>query len=221
MRLHFGLLTIVAGLGGCSTFDTYLLRPTSYMHLPKEVRKNEAPVVATLSLDASRRLMITQLSNPTFTCSEPPPDAATSLLAQEAIQAAVKHQSGASLNGSYNSLFEANATVMAQRTAAVEFWRTTSFSYCQLLMNGRYKEANDYLYAAMTIAPHLITPTSNGVVQLPPPIPFAFPPLVPQQPPAAVPDSSAKQRPASPDAQAPPKDPSTTHKIAPKRPARR
>lgn len=153
MRRVLSTLLMSSALAGCSTVDTYLNRPTRYDSLPQGFTHGAfEPKVATLSLNADRRLMITDLAT-NHTCSEPPPDAATSLLAQESLDAEAKSKAGAEAQAKLDSEFQANAAMIAHRTAAVEFWRTTSFSYCQLLMNGMKEQATRYLEAAEKIAP--------------------------------------------------------------------
>jgi hypothetical protein len=93
-----------------------------------------------------------------FICSEPPPDAATSILAKEALKAGAKPAAGGEASAEINSEFQANALALAARTAAVEFWRTTSFSYCLLLMNNLPEQAKTYLETAERISPHFSGP---------------------------------------------------------------
>lgn len=142
---------ICAAVGGCSTAQTYILRPTVEDNLPEYARTQAQ--FATVSMDASRRLMIARLGNSPASCSEPPPDTATSLLAATAANANVNSKAGASAAAAVSDVFSTNAEMIATRTAAIEFWRTTSFEYCQLLMNGNKAEAVDYLNAAEAIAP--------------------------------------------------------------------
>ena len=148
-RLIFALLSLPM-ISGCSSFGTYLYRPTNYTPIPQG---SLAPTVATLSLDASRRLMIAPLTPGQKICSEPPPDAATTILAKAALEASAKRTEAEELNSKINDEFSATALLIAKRTAAVEFWRTTSFAYCQYLLNGWNAEAANYLQTAERIAP--------------------------------------------------------------------
>jgi hypothetical protein len=157
MRRAFVTLLIPSALCGCSTLDTYFERPTVYNGMPQGLHVGYPPQVATLSMDASRRLMIMKLGNNPTSCSEPAPDTATSLLASTKANGSIKTQAGQTANAAVQDAFNANAQLIANRTAAVEFWRTTSFEYCQLLMNGDPGSAAAYLQAAEKLAPNFIT----------------------------------------------------------------
>jgi hypothetical protein len=109
--------------------------------------------VATLSLDASRRLMIAPLSPDVKTCSEPPPDATASILAESGLKAKANLKGGATAEADLADKFQTTLALIANRTAAVEFWRTTSFVYCQMRLNGWNDAARDYLTTAEKIAP--------------------------------------------------------------------
>lgn len=153
MRRVLLIIATLPALSACSSLvGPYVYRPTNYTPVPQG---NATPTIATLSLDASRRLMIAQL-NPQFTCSEPPPDAAVSLLAKAALEATAKPAAGGEAGLNWNDEIAANAASIAKRTAGVEFWRTTTFGYCLVLMNNRNQEASTYLQAAKDIAPSLL-----------------------------------------------------------------
>ncbi len=154
MRRAILILCLVPMLSGCAVLNARTFRPTNYEALPQNVSRDGSPIVSTLSLDASRRLMISQLEPRKFICSEPPPDAATSILAKAALEASAKPVGGGEFSGKVNDEFQANALALAARTAAVEFWRTTSFSFCLLLMNNLPDQAKTYLETAERISPH-------------------------------------------------------------------
>lgn len=137
-------------LSACATVSDYLRRPTKAENIPNFRYVKSMPPVATISLDASRRLVISQQlkgnsSDPRYTCPEPPPDVALSTLAQTA--ASLNTKAGNSAEAS--SAFVALARVLSARTSTVEFWRTTSSTYCVLLMNGETRKADRYLEAAL------------------------------------------------------------------------
>jgi hypothetical protein len=79
-----------------------------------------------------------------YTCPEPPPDAATGVLAKSALEGTAK--GGAT--GKFNDEFATTALALAQRSSNVEIWRTTSSTYCTLLMNGWTTAAYEYLTRA-------------------------------------------------------------------------
>jgi len=145
--IKIALIPLVALLAGCAStpWDGYWQKPTKYKEMPKD---GSDPTVATLSLDASRRLVISQEINPDrFTCPEPPPDVSMNTLDQVLASLQTKDGSG----GTYGASSQAISQVLSARTAAVEIWRTTSSTYCVLLMNGRPAEAASYLAAATNV----------------------------------------------------------------------
>jgi hypothetical protein len=142
-------------LSGCaSTLGTYLQRPTDYTGLPRSDAQNKYTQVATLSLDATRRLMIAPLNSTVKTCSEPPPDAAASLLAEMGLSGKLTQTGGTAAEAELKDKFQTTLASIAKRTAAVEFWRTTSFVYCQMRLNsGEWNgAAQDYMAAAKEMA---------------------------------------------------------------------
>jgi hypothetical protein len=181
MRRAFILCVVSSVLGGCSTADSYINRPTTYDGLPQGIGLGYTPRMATLSLNSDRRLMISDLQKHT-TCSEPPPDTAVSLLAKSALKGDLKTPSTSVSGVDLSDEFHSDAALIAYRNAAVEFWRTTSFEYCQLLMNGMDDKAADYLKAAQAIAPEFAPVPAKGqggdtAKDQPPP-----PPTMPTQP---------------------------------------
>lgn len=147
MRNVFALLLIGCSLSSCAVASDYWRKPTKYKAMPDRAdRFDPEPAVVTLSLDASRRLVLSQKSNrltggPRFTCPEPPPDVATNILAQSLLTLQTK----AGTNLSAGSAYQVIAQAIHARTSTVEVWRTTSSMYCVLLMNGMNAEAKAYL----------------------------------------------------------------------------
>jgi hypothetical protein len=155
------LVAFSSTLSACSTISDYWRKPTKYKQMPDKY--GWAPPVATLSLDATRRLVISQQLPPApdqrFTCPEPPPDVALNTLSQTLVAA----QSKAGASADVGSLYAAVAQVLSARTSTVEFWRTTSSMYCVLLMNHQPNAATAYLNAAQSV----ISNTKDTVVTLP------------------------------------------------------
>ena len=150
-RPLFGITALVAVstiLPGCAVVSDYWRKPTKYKQMPEVA--GDMPPVATLSLDASRRLVISQQINnsrdPRFTCPEPPPDVALSTLSQTLVSLQSKTGNSAELSDAYVAIAQALST----RTSTVEIWRTTSSTFCILLMNNKVPEAFAYLAAART-----------------------------------------------------------------------
>lgn len=143
-------------------------KPANSKQMPKYPENSQNPAVSIISADASRRMVMSQVhennyrgkggpdavstttSNsqlPTqrFTCSEPPPDVAMNILAHDALTLATK--AGTNINASAS--LQAAAQVLSARSPHVELWRTTSWTYCNLLMNGADGDAENYLIAGM------------------------------------------------------------------------
>ena len=154
------LLSALPLLAGCSTFGQYLQRPNNYESLPQDLGPGDVePAVASLSVDASRRLIMSQrypqrpdLLTNRVTCSEPPPDAALAILAKTAVEASAKRDTIGEASGKLSDEFATSVVALARRTTNVELWRTTSATYCNLLMNGWTDAATIYLAMAPQFA---------------------------------------------------------------------
>lgn len=148
MRTTFFVAICSLSISGCSTISEYWQKPTKYKQMPE--RDGWQPPVATLSLDASRRLVISaDQTSSRFTCPEAPPDVAISSLSETLASL----NSKAGTQADFGSAYQAVAQAIHARTSTVEFWRTTSSMYCVLLMNGRDQQAKEYIAAALSVAP--------------------------------------------------------------------
>jgi len=144
MRQILASLMVLPFLTACATtpWEGYWQKPTKYKEMPQ---KGSDQAVATLSLNASRRLVIGQrIGSDRFTCPEPPPDVSMNTLNQ--VLASLQASDGSA--ASYGASSQAISQVLSSRTSVVEFWRTTSSMYCVLLMNNRTTEATNYLNTA-------------------------------------------------------------------------
>lgn len=178
MRMSMFLLT-APFLPGCTSIVHEIVhKPANNKQLPKYPKAHEDPTVAVVSIDASRRVVLSQIrvnvpgphsdpndpkaystiANPIvsgasgnliqrrshrFTCSEPPPDVAMNSFAQDLISLSSKAGSSAEASAAIQKI----AQVIGARSPHVEMWRTTSWTYCNLLMNEAYAEAAAYLKA--------------------------------------------------------------------------
>jgi hypothetical protein len=153
MRQFLALILMSSTLSGCAIANAYWQKPTKYKGLPdKSDDAGPDPVVAVLSLDASRRLIVAQKNDTVpdglrFTCSEPPPDVANNTLAQSL--ARLETKAGTSVSAA--SAYQIVAQVLSSRTPKVEMWRTASSTYCLLLMNKKDTEAAAYLKVAEAV----------------------------------------------------------------------
>ncbi len=157
------LLPAIA-LAGCSTANSWIHRPTNYEQIPQDYAKENQegfePDLAAVSVDASRRLIMSQktprisewTSADRVTCPEPPPDAAVGILAKSALDLSRSAPGGSAAGAKFSDEFATSVTALAKRSASVEIWRTTSATYCTLLMNGWNTQADYYLASAVAFA---------------------------------------------------------------------
>lgn len=158
MRRKILIVSLLVMTTGCASItQPYFQKPTKYKQMPETPLNGEVPDVTTLSLDASRRLVVSQAvdwnTDGTFrpkriTCSEPPPDVAFNSLYENALRISKKDVADLRVGSAAQLLVYG----LANRTSTVEFWRTTSHGYCQLLANGFVEEAKQYLALAATVA---------------------------------------------------------------------
>lgn len=128
------ILTIVAlaaFLCGCaSTMGTIFNRPV--------VEDGIKNVASTISLASDRRtvVVVTEGNNKSRFCAEPPPDTATGLKTEleASLDAKVRDEIDAKLKG--NDKYETHVTVIAERTAALDAFRTGVYALCQYHLNG-------------------------------------------------------------------------------------
>jgi len=129
------LLGSVLMLTGCaSTIGSFFNRPV--------VEDSVDKAVSTISLSADRRTVIVVTepgSNRAKFCAEPPPDAAVGLKTQLEAALKAKAESGVEAEGSIADTLETDVTVIAERTASLDVFRTGVYVLCQLHLNGAVK----------------------------------------------------------------------------------
>jgi hypothetical protein len=131
-----GILALASILGGCaSTVGGILNRPVA--------ENSIGGAASTVSLAADRRtvIVVTDGVNKSKFCAEPPPDTATSLktdldttLKGEAKSDQAQASGKAELSA--KDKFETSVKVIAQRTVALDAFRTGVYALCQLHLNG-------------------------------------------------------------------------------------
>lgn len=131
--LRFLVLLVSATLvSGCaSTVGTFFNRPV--------VEDSVKEAVSTVSLAADRRtvVVVTEGTNRTKFCAEPPPDTATGLKTElDAALEAKAAKAEVEGKGSVKDKFETTVVVIAERTAALDFFRTGVYALCQYHLNG-------------------------------------------------------------------------------------
>ena len=130
------LLVSVTLVSGCaSTAGTFFNRPV--------IEDSVQGAVSTVSLAADRRMVVvvTEGTNRTKFCAEPPPDTATGLKTEldAALKAKAKSDKAkAEAEGeiSLKDKFETTVTVIAERTAPLDAFRTGVYALCQFHLNG-------------------------------------------------------------------------------------
>ena len=153
MKNVVALIMASSLLSGCAVASAYWQKPTKYKGLPDASDgAGPDPAVAVLSMDASRRLVLAQKVDTIpggrrYTCPEPPPDVANNSLAQSLARLETK----AGTNLSAGSAYQIVAQILSARTSKVEIWRTSSSTYCVLMMNGWTSHADAYLAAAREV----------------------------------------------------------------------
>lgn len=131
-----GMLAFVSILYGCaSTVGGILNRPVA--------ENSIAGAASTVSLAADRRtvIVVTDGVNKSKFCAEPPPDTATNLKTD--LDASLKGegksdrvQASGSAELTAKDKFETSVKVIAQRTVALDAFRTGVYALCQLHLNG-------------------------------------------------------------------------------------
>jgi hypothetical protein len=130
------LLVLTALASGCaSTASTLVNRPV--------VENTVDGAVSTVSLAADRRtvVVVTEGTNRSKFCAEPPPDTATGLKTEleASLEAKAKSdQAKAEVQGkgSVKESTVTTVTVIAERTAALDVFRTGVYALCQYYLNG-------------------------------------------------------------------------------------
>lgn len=136
MFRHFATFAALVTLSGCaSTIGTFLNRPV--------VEDNVHDTLSTMSLAADRRTIIIKTTGDDKGrfCAEPPPDTATNLKTEleASLEAKAKlEKAKADLAGEFGlkDKLEASVVVIAERTAALDAFRTGVYALCQFHLNG-------------------------------------------------------------------------------------
>lgn len=155
MRAGLGVISLSALLlpGCASTIAAYAERSTRKEPIVAYSKSRDP--VSGVSLGASRReIVANKKGSGYFTCSEPAPDAASAYVLSSAFALGTK--------ASANDAATTTALALAQPTEVAEFWRTTSYNYCLLLMNGDGTHADAYLNMAREFIATLTPKRDSG-----------------------------------------------------------
>lgn len=140
-RLLSPIALAIASAGCASTSATFFNRPV--------VEDSIKDAVSTVSLASDRRtvVVVTEGANRTKFCAEPPPDTATGLKAEldAALEAKAKsEQAKAEAEGKLeiNDKVETSVTVIAERTAPLDAFRTGVYALCQFHLNGAIAQSD-------------------------------------------------------------------------------
>jgi len=129
------LVSVVLTSGCASTVGAFFNRPV--------VEDSVKGAVSTVSLAADRRtvVVVTEGANRTKFCAEPPPDTATGLKTEldASLEAKAKSdmaKAEAEGKATIKDKFETTVTVIAERTAPLDAFRTGVYALCQYHLNG-------------------------------------------------------------------------------------
>ena len=134
-RIALILCAAVMATGCASTVGAFFNRPV--------VEDSVSGAISTVSLAADRRtvVVVTEGPNRTKFCAEPPPDTATGLKTEldASLEAKAKSdQAKAEAHGkaTIKDKLETTVTVIAERTAPLDAFRTGAYALCQYHLNG-------------------------------------------------------------------------------------
>ncbi len=140
-KLFVPLAAGVLSTGCASTAATFFNRPV--------VEDSVKGAISTVSLAADRRtvVVVTEGPNRSRFCAEPPPDTATGLSTEleaklEAKAQSEKVQAELEGKGELNEKTATSVTVIAERTASLDAFRTGIYALCQLHLNGAINQSD-------------------------------------------------------------------------------
>lgn len=141
MLLRLVPIVLATMLSGCAS-------QLSAFYNRSVVKDNIAGSVATVSLSADRRTVLVGLNgdNQGRFCAEPPPDSATGLKTDLAasLKASAKSEklkTEASAESALSDKAETTVVVLAERTPALDAFRTGVYALCQFHLNGAVSDA--------------------------------------------------------------------------------
>lgn len=141
MLLRLVPVVLATMLSGCAS-------QLSAFYNRSVVKDNIAGSVATVSLSADRRTVLVGLNgdNQGRFCAEPPPDSATGLKTDLAasLKASAKSEklkTEASAESALSDKAETTVVVLAERTPALDAFRTGVYALCQFHLNGAVSDA--------------------------------------------------------------------------------
>lgn len=132
------------------------------------VKDNVGDSVATVSLSADRRTVLVGMNgdNRGRFCAEPPPDSATGLQTEldATLKAAAKSEkvkAEASLESGIKDKSATSVVVLAERTPALDAFRTGVYALCQFHLNGAVSDEQVGLLFTRLIVAYEATATSG------------------------------------------------------------
>lgn len=134
LKTTFLLVAAVLLMPGCTEmFRAVSSDPVRVELIDHHLRDDKEPAAATVSLTAERRTVIvsTRGDEAGRFCAEPPPDVASDLLS--ALGASIKTKAA---EGALNSVYSESAVKLADRSTALDIYRTGTYVLCQYHLNG-------------------------------------------------------------------------------------
>lgn len=128
------LIVIALSLSACTgMYRAITDDPVRVEFIDQRQRDDVEPSAATVSLTAERRTVIVNTLGKTAGrfCAEPPPDVASDLLS--ALGASIENHAA---KGSLNSVYSESAVKLADRSTALDIYRTGTYVLCQYHLNG-------------------------------------------------------------------------------------
>ena len=136
MAFRIFLVSLAFTLSGCASQLTAFYNRSV-------VKDNVGDSVATVSLSADRRTVLVGMNgnNRGRFCAEPPPDSATGLKTEldaslRATAKSEKIKTEGSVDAKLNDKLETTVVVLAERTPALDAFRTGVYALCQFHLNG-------------------------------------------------------------------------------------
>lgn len=128
-RVALFAVAVVMNAGCANEIGAVFNRPI----VEDSIDLDDDAVVGTLSVSADRRTVVAK-KNGSY-CAEPPPDAALSI--SSAFTAALEStRNEVPAKGTVSDEFRTTVSVLANRTPALDMFRTGTFTLCELHMNG-------------------------------------------------------------------------------------
>jgi hypothetical protein len=157
------MLKLLAPIVACVSLSGCASQLTAFFNR-SVVNDNIQNRVATVSLSADRRTVLVGLTgeNAGRFCAEPPPDSATGLKTDLDASLKAKGKGDVSVEVSGKEKVETTVVVLAERTPALDAFRTGVYALCQFHLNGAVTDAEVVALFGRLITAYEATAGLNG-----------------------------------------------------------